>query len=117
MMKRKGTAKTFIEEHKTGLIIAGSVGLVVLSGFVGWKMCDKVLSGKYLMMKRGNNITDTLISMKADFPDTQASFIRTNINEGFKINDLGKLGEVMMECGAPGDSDMTHFILVGPAVK
>lgn len=113
-MKQEGKVKAFIKEHKTGLTIAGGVCLGALGGIVGYKTCYGRLSGKYVFLDGDSNIGKVIAQMKADFPDKHARFIRANLEEGFKVAELGKLGENMVEAGAPVDAVLTHFICVGP---
>lgn len=117
MKKEEGKVKAFVKEHGKEIVaVTITCGLLVCGGIMGWKMRDAALTGKYLMVKRGGEIANTLSSMKAVYPDKHCEYTGSLIG-GFTPLDLGKLGEKMMNAGAPTNAVLTHFICVGPKVK
>lgn len=112
----KGTVKTFIEEHKTGLVIAGGVGLTVLGGVLGWKMCNKAIKGKYMLLTLDHPVTKVIKDAKTEHYPKFSSFSGWNL-DGIKSENLGELHEIMTKFDVPEDAVFTHFICIGPEAK
>lgn len=109
---KKEKVKKFWKEHQTEIVAGIASGLTFLIGY-GVCMHD---------MKKANAVivNDSIRKVLFDSHDKHGSTVGlfTGITTNpVKPDDLGKLGEVMMELDTPKDAGFTHFIAIGPTMK
>lgn len=110
--------KDFIKEHKW-TIINGAVGTVIggtlcgLGCYAGYGYC---LKHKTVL---ADGITKEVIDNAIEqYHNNLCVHGRAIHNGGYKPIELGRLGEDMMDTGAPADKVFTHFIaFAGPDKK
>lgn len=112
-MKAKEKVKKFWNENKkeiTDGIICGVICGVGL--LVGYKF------GHYV---GGLDVVGGQESIKRTFESipkgSMVSILSGVVEDGIKVSDLGELGKMVMESGAPSEHKLTHFVAIGPAVK
>ena len=108
--------KKFIEEHKVAVNVVAGVGLVTISGIVGWKSFEKFELPGYLVP--GSNMTDTVLkSAYKAYPGHWAcGYDITPIDDAYSLSDLGKFGDVLRGYGAAEDTKLTHLLAIGPRI-
>lgn len=105
----------FVDKHHDKLVFAAGVGLTVVGGAIGWKLCKHVkLNGNVLVMHEG---------MKNVLLDSQQGYDRVNLFTGIAdkplgVDQLGELGEALKKCtNYTGNETFTHFIAIGEDIE
>lgn len=113
-MKVKEKVKKFYEEHKTGCIVAGATGLVIVGEIIGWKCCCKtncLKPGRVVITN--DHINDTLKKAFDTYKDTGFSGFISHYDTPIRLDELGKLGELAKADGCIMEQELTHFIAIG----
>lgn len=116
----KTTIKNFAVEHKTGLMKVAITGVGLSGIWLGWKACD--------IFKIGNGVVVGDPSSVAVIRDAVSRYsnhmyiFNTAIKNGdeLKVEDLGKLGERILETAkeqGAGVTEFSHFIALGKPIK
>lgn len=114
-MKEK--IKSFIKEHEKEIKITAGVGLAVICGVTGYKLCCKVNGlekGRYLIKDKSINFLFDDVDNKYDKEIARVAAWR---DEPLKPDDLGKLGELMKSLGCDNEPRFTHFIAIGAPME
>ena len=112
-MKAKEKVKKFWNENKKAIVIGVSCGFSCGVGLlVGYKL--GYYNGGFDMVGRQTSIKKTLTSIPKG---SMVSVLSGTVEEGIKVSDLGELGKMAMDLGAPSEHKLTHFVAIGPAVK
>lgn len=109
----KNKVKIWIKEHSEEIILTGM--LVAEAGIGVWygkKIgANKVYRDK-TVLTAGTLVEAVVKSVANTYPEGHSSF--GLIDARYTPDQLGELGKVMINSGAPCDKNFTHFIVVGP---
>lgn len=113
-MKEK--MKKFWEEHKKEVIVgAVGAGVLVLGGVIGY---EKGFKKGILYTAECLENSGGIWTVLRDIPNGTNVDIFTGISDTpFTAEELGKLGERMIEEGATAQHVFTHFIALGEHVE
>ena len=110
MMER---VKKIKEEHPVLVKTVAAVGVLTVGCVVGWKGRAIFQNWKGDLLIGGKDPIAKLIrEAKAVYPD-KCSLYAGIVKDGYTPQQLGKIGEHMIECGVPETEKLTHFIAIG----
>ena len=115
---KKETVKEFVAKHEKGIRATVGIGLMVLSGVVGWNLYRKVKVGNGVILL-DEEIIKFLSHVDKTYPTRYVGYIfgSANIEKALKPEDLGKLGEEMLRYGTTKNTAFTHFLAIGPDIE
>ena len=116
----KTTIKDFAVEHKKGLTRVCHAGLALSGIWLGWKACGIFKIGNGVVV--GDPSSVAVIRDAASRYSNHMYIFSTAIKNGdeLKVEDLGKLGEMIVETAKEqgvGVTEFSHFIALGKPIK
>lgn len=110
MMER---VKKFKEEHPVLVKTVATVGVLTVGCVVGWKGCTMIQKRKGDLLISGKDPIAKLIRGAMTVYPTVCGVYTGIETDGYTPEQLGKIGELMIECGVPETEKLTHFIAIG----
>lgn len=109
--------KNFVKEHKESIIIGSLVTAYGLGSYiwgvvVGRKSVD-VGKNDFIIKEGDSRLYNLFNNIYHRYGDKVTGTFTGMTSGGFKPEELGKLGNHMIDSGTPGDQKFTHFIAVG----
>lgn len=110
----KENIKNFVINHEKGITNAIIIGGCVLSCFAGAAICNRINASKNLG-ESGELIIKILRDAREQYGEN--AHVIGGVCEQLGWEDLGKLGETMIQSVDVSDTTFTHFIAIGKPVE
>lgn len=115
-MKRMQKVKNYVKDHKEEIMMTAWFSCITIAGCVlSWKVCKSKYYVPDGYITRDEPVKAFLGAIDRDYPEgTELHVGATNqMSMPISVDDLGKLGELFKESGAPENTTYTHILAVG----